>query len=100
MTAICSSCTRPRRKMWMNFWRRSRSRTEESNRYRRVPMLPLIEKILFTLLALGSAYTAYVAADRIIRIVRRGTGAVGLDELLRRAVNAGIVFVTQRTGLQ
>ena len=60
-------------------------------------MLTLIEKILFTLLALGSVYTAYLAADRIIRIVRRGTGAVGLDELLRRAVNAGIVFVTQRT---
>lgn len=60
-------------------------------------MLTLIEKILFTLLALGSAYTAYLAADRIIRIVRRGAGAVGLDEILRRAVNAGIIFVTQKT---
>ncbi len=63
-------------------------------------MLTVIEKIIFTLLALASAYTAYRAADRIIRIVRRGAGAIGLDELFRRAVNTAVIFVTQKTVLK
>ncbi|MEK7326069.1 MAG: [Fe-S]-binding protein, partial [Chloroflexota bacterium] len=63
-------------------------------------MLTLIEKIIFVLLALGSAYLAYRTAERIIRIVRRGTGAVGMDELVSRAINATIIFATQKTVLK
>jgi len=63
-------------------------------------MLTLIEKIIFVLLSLGSAYFAYLTAERIYRIVRRGTGAVGLDELVKRAINATIIFVSQKTVLK
>jgi Fe-S oxidoreductase len=63
-------------------------------------MLTLIEKIIFVLLGLGSAYFAYRTADRILRTIRRGTGAVGMDELVRRAIEAGLVFVSQRTVLK
>ncbi|MBI4631677.1 MAG: hypothetical protein HY740_08185 [Chloroflexi bacterium] len=63
-------------------------------------MLTLIEKIIFVFLALGSAYFAYFTAERIYRIVRRGTGAVGLDELVKRAINATIIFVSQKTVLK
>ncbi|HLF28541.1 MAG TPA: (Fe-S)-binding protein [Anaerolineae bacterium] len=58
-------------------------------------MLTIIEKILFTLLALGSLYYAYRSFDRIRRIIRRGAGRLATDHLFRRIVNAGIVFVTQ-----
>jgi len=63
-------------------------------------MLTLIEKIIFVLLSLGSAYFAYLTAERIYRIVRRGTGIVGLDELVKRAINATIIFVSQKTVLK
>ena len=63
-------------------------------------MLTLIEKIIFVLLALGSAYFAYRTVERITRIVRRGTGAVGMDELVSRAINATIIFATQKTVLK
>lgn len=63
-------------------------------------MLTLIEKIIFVLLALGSAYLAYRTTERIIRIVRRGTGTVGMDELVSRAINATIIFATQKTVLK
>ncbi|MEK7440189.1 MAG: (Fe-S)-binding protein [Chloroflexota bacterium] len=63
-------------------------------------MLTLIEKIIFVFLSLGSAYFAYLTAERIYRIVRRGAGAVGLDELVKRAINATIIFVSQKTVLK
>jgi Fe-S oxidoreductase len=63
-------------------------------------MLTLVEKIIFVLLALGSAYFAYRTVERIMRIVRRGAGAVGMDELVSRAVNATIIFATQKTVLK
>ncbi len=63
-------------------------------------MLTLIEKIIFVLLSLGSAYFAYLTVVRIYRIVRRGTGTVGLDELVKRAINAAIIFVSQKTVLK
>jgi Fe-S oxidoreductase len=63
-------------------------------------MLTTVEKILFTLLALASAYAAYRAADRIIRIIRRGTGSLATDHFGSR-LRAGLsVFVTQRTVLK
>ncbi len=54
-------------------------------------MLTLIEKIVFVCLALGAAYFAWGAFDRIRRIVQRGRGgqAIRLDRLLPRALDAG-----------
>lgn len=63
-------------------------------------MLTLVEKIIFVLLALGSAYFAYRTTDRIIRTIRRGAGAIGLDELVNRVINATLIFVTQKTVLK
>lgn len=63
-------------------------------------MLTFIEKILFTLLALASAYAAVRVAVRIAKTVMRGAGAVGLDEIARRAAEAAIVFVSQKTVLK
>lgn len=59
-------------------------------------MLTLIEKILFTLLALGSLAAALRAADRIRRIVRRGRGAeqFKLTDVVRRAVDATLKALT------
>ena len=42
-------------------------------------MLTLVEKILFTLLALASLGSALYAADRIRRIIRRGHGDIRRD---------------------
>ncbi|MBP7694196.1 MAG: (Fe-S)-binding protein [Anaerolineales bacterium] len=42
-------------------------------------MLTLVEKVVFLLLAAGSAYYAYQAADRIRRIIRRGRGGEAID---------------------
>lgn len=63
-------------------------------------MLTLVEKIIFVLLGLGSAYFAYRTAERILRTIRRGTGLVGRDEIVRRATEAAIIFVSQRTVLK
>ncbi|MBM4423625.1 MAG: (Fe-S)-binding protein [Chloroflexi bacterium] len=63
-------------------------------------MLTLIEKIIFVLLALASAYAAYRSADRIIRIIKRGAGRLGADNLIGRAANATLIAVTQRTVLK
>ena len=60
-------------------------------------MLTTIEKILFTLLALASLYAAYWSFERIRRIVRRGTGRLATDRLLRRVIHAGIIFASQYT---
>ncbi len=60
-------------------------------------MLTTIEKILFTLLALASLYSAYISFDRIRRIIRRGTGRLATESLLRRVIHAGIVFALQYT---
>ncbi|MBL8055906.1 MAG: hypothetical protein JNK29_04365, partial [Anaerolineales bacterium] len=53
-------------------------------------MLTLIEKIAFLLLAAGSAYYAYRAADRIRRIIQRGRGGEKIDvrAALQRAQEA------------
>jgi Fe-S oxidoreductase len=60
-------------------------------------MLTTVEKILFTLLALGSLVAAIRAIDRIVRIIRRGSGSLATDHFLARLVNATIVFVTMKT---
>src|SRR3972149_2472999 len=54
-------------------------------------MLTLIEKIIFVLLALASAYAAYRSADRIIKIVKRGAGSLGTENLVQRAVDAALL---------
>ena len=58
-------------------------------------MLTTVEKIVFTLLALGSLYFALRVIVRIQRIVNRGTGSLATDHVLRRLATAVVVFVTQ-----
>ena len=58
-------------------------------------MLTPIEKILFTLLALVSAYFAFATFVRIRRIVKRGSGSLATDRIVRRLVTSILVFVTQ-----
>ena len=63
-------------------------------------MLTTPEKIILVLLTLASFYLAYRAADRIIRIIRRGTGSLATDNLGSRIANALVIFVSQRTVLK
>jgi Fe-S oxidoreductase len=63
-------------------------------------MLTLIEKILFVLLALGAAYFVYHHAARIIKIIKRGTGSLATDNLIKRAIDASLIALTQRTVLK
>ena len=63
-------------------------------------MLTLIEKILFTLLALGSLYFALQTADRLQRLLRRGRGGEQLTldflraQVPRRIGDAAFKFLT------
>jgi Fe-S oxidoreductase len=63
-------------------------------------MLTLVEKILFTLLALASLVFALRAADRIRRLLWRGRDGAALNfaylkqQIPRRAVDAALKFVT------
>ena len=57
-------------------------------------MLTTIEKVLFVLLALAAAAAALRAADRIRRIIRRGSGRVSLDHVVERAVRAAAKAAT------
>src|SRR3972149_3106822 len=61
-------------------------------------MLTLVEKILFTFLALASLGSALYSADRIRRIIRRGRGDIGrdvpLERLYKRLWEAAFKFVT------
>src|SRR5690606_10444504 len=57
-------------------------------------MLTTIEKVIFVLLALGSAAAAVMAADRIRRIVRRGVGEFRPREAVQRAADALVKTVT------
>jgi len=61
-------------------------------------MLTLVEKILFTLLALASLGSALYSADRIRRIIRRGRGDIRRDvppeRLYKRLWEAAFKFVT------
>ncbi len=63
-------------------------------------MLTDIERIIFTFLALASAYAGYQVGKRIWLVVGRGQGELGTDDMgarVRRAIGA---FVTQRTVLK
>jgi Fe-S oxidoreductase len=57
-------------------------------------MLTTIEKVLFVLLALVAAATALRAADRIRRIIRRGSGRVSLEHVVERAITAAAKAAT------
>ncbi len=63
-------------------------------------MLTPIEKIIFVLCMLASLYAAVRSAIRIVRIIRRGPGGLGANEIVRRLVNMLVVFVTQKTVLK
>ncbi len=60
-------------------------------------MLTLIEKIFFVILFCASGYTAYRVAMRIIKIIRRGHGGIGTNEIVRRVLNMLTITVSQRT---
>ncbi len=57
-------------------------------------MLTTIEIVIFVALALASAGSALLAADRIRRIVRRGKGTIRLDDVAARAGRALFNFLT------
>lgn len=63
-------------------------------------MLTDIEKIIFTVLALLSAYAGYQVGKRIWLVVGRGQGALGTDGMGARVGRAIGAFVTQRTVLK
>ena len=63
-------------------------------------MLTLVEKSLFVLLGLGAAYFVYNHAARIIKIIKRGTGSLATDNLVKRAIDASIIAISQRTVLK
>lgn len=47
-------------------------------------MLTTIEKIIFVVAVIGSVYAAYLAADRIVRTIRRGNGKIDLQVARKR----------------
>ena len=63
-------------------------------------MLTDIEKLVFTVLALLSAYAAYQVGKRIWLVVGRGQGTLGTDNMGARVRRAIEVFVTQRPVLK
>ncbi|HLF02458.1 MAG TPA: hypothetical protein VI547_10820, partial [Anaerolineales bacterium] len=63
-------------------------------------MLTLIEKIIFVLLGLAAAWFAYQHTMRIVKIVKRGPGNLATENIVRRAIDAGLIALTQRTVLK
>src|SRR5512136_3113443 len=63
-------------------------------------MLTPIEKVIFVLAMLASGYAAFLVARRIFRIVQRGHGGIGTNELVRRFINTTVIFLTQKTVLK
>ena len=63
-------------------------------------MLTAVERAVFVLLLLAAVYAAYRSADRIIRTIRRGPGALATDHLIRRVLYAMWIFVAQTTVLK
>ena len=63
-------------------------------------MLTDIEKIIFVVLALFAAGAAYKVGQRIYRVILRGQGALGTDNMGRRVRRGLGVFLTQRTVLK
>ena len=63
-------------------------------------MLTPIEKLFFVIAFFASGYSAFLVARRIFRIVQRGHGGIGTNEIVRRLINATLVAITQRTVLK
>ena len=63
-------------------------------------MLTEVEKMLFVLLAALSIGAAAAGFRDMWRIIQRGTGQLHLDGILRRALKALAVYLTQRTTLK
>jgi Fe-S oxidoreductase len=63
-------------------------------------MLTDIERIVFVVLLLFALGAAYQVGRRIYRIIMRGQGALGTDDLGRRVQRGLGVFLTQRTVLK
>lgn len=63
-------------------------------------MLTLVEKVLFVVLAMVSLGWTYVGFRRIVAIVQRGDDDVDLGDVPRRALNALVATLSQRTVLK
>ena len=63
-------------------------------------MLTPVEKLLFVIAFCASGYTAFLVAQRIASIIRRGPGSLSTDDIVRRLVNATVVAITQKTVLK
>jgi Fe-S oxidoreductase len=63
-------------------------------------MLTWPEMIVFVLLGLASAYFAYRSAERIYKIIKRGSGSIATENLIQRAIDATLIVITQRTVLK
>lgn len=63
-------------------------------------MLTDVEKTLFILLALFSLGASYAGFREMFQIIRRGQGELRLDGVLRRTLQALLVYLTQRTTLK
>jgi len=63
-------------------------------------MLTDVEKMLFILLALFSVGASYAGFKEMFRIIDRGQGELRFDGIIRRAISALAVYLTQRTTLK
>ena len=63
-------------------------------------MLTDVEKIIFVVLALLTLGAAYKVAQRIYRIIARGQGHLGTEDLERRIRSGLVAFLSQRTVLK
>jgi Fe-S oxidoreductase len=63
-------------------------------------MLTPVEQMLFLLLALLAIAATYAGLRDMWRVINRGEGQLYLDHLPRRAWNALVIYLTQRTTLQ
>ena len=63
-------------------------------------MLTDVEKMLFVLLALFSFGASYAGIKEMFLIIGRGQGELDLEGIMRRALKALAVYITQRTTLK
>ena len=63
-------------------------------------MLTDVEKMLFILLALFSLGASYAGFKEMIQIIGRGQGELRFDGIIRRALSALALYLTQRTTLK
>lgn len=63
-------------------------------------MLTDVEKVLFVILALLSLGATLAGFQEMVQVIGRGQGSLRWDNFLRRAANALIIYLSQRTTLK